>query len=167
MKRVQIGKFISRAGVLTPVDDTARNISAASGILFLSYPDQRSAANHKLFFQRIKAFCDNAGEEVIWNMLNIDSANSDTRTLVELVRKALLIDCGYVEQTVITHNVEIDGEVFSVKGIASTAKSISFDSMGENEFMELLQCVTNRMRDLLLDAGWDSMDVENLMASSE
>jgi len=161
-----IGKFVVRNGTLIPSDEIASDIAASGGVIFLSMPDQRSAGNHRLFFSRIKAFTDAADESIMWNLLGMDTANVDTRTIVDLVRKALLIDCGYVEQTIITHHVNIGDESFPVKRIASTAKSISFDSMGEAEFIELLQCITARIRDTLISAGWDSMDVENLLSKS-
>lgn len=133
--------------------------------IMVSVSDARTTEKHRKFFGIINAFCDAAPEAAVSELTGTNVSNMDTRLYRDLVRKALLIECNYVEPTIVYLETEYKGEPIKIREVRMTAKSVSFKAMGEKEFNEMLQCITSKMYDILRESGWEEINIDLLFKS--
>jgi len=147
---------------LVPADDYTQSRlffmheNSEDKIDLLEPKSQRDVVKHRQGFAILNTVLDNLDDKYLSLIINEDISQFEPDIKLEKLRKALLIATGFSE----TETVKLGTQVLAI----TTAKSMSFEKMTEDEFSLFRTSVKTYLSDFIkeLNIGWDDNDIDTL-----
>jgi len=146
------------------VDDPLVCMKLEGELIHLTVKNVRSIDTHKRYFEVLKIFVDHAPEVIILSLLNVtlqefNQLTKSKSVLEERVRKAIEMQLGFVEDRKMILDLG-NGEKINVT--QQIPKSIAYEKMTEDDFVQLHKNQKQLMFDLLKDYGWSEENFKEL-----